>query len=133
MGKTFISTDGRDEITRVSRWINIRQNYNPRRNNSLWDYVTDGNGAHATSYDFNPASGLFLDYFQFNGRNYALEQFIRLDSVWCGCRGGITFQDGKTECYICAYDTDGNIYNPLYLELDDSGERVRLYTLKNAD
>lgn len=133
MGKQFIFTNPygeRETITRVSRWLMIRQNYNPRSNNSLWAYVMDGNGETPASDRFNPSEGLYLDYFNFNGRKYALDQFYRLESMFINSQNR-TFKDGRENVCICAVDAE-NYFNPLYLELDASGERVRLYSIETG-
>lgn len=111
-------------LIRVSRWIRIRQNYNPNKRNSLWYYVKDGNGWREGQPGYDPESGLFLDYFRFNGRNYALEQFISNSSAW---GYPIFFEDenGKTS-FISGYDSE-NYVNPLLIELDDCCEYVRCY------
>lgn len=117
----------RETITRVSRWISIKQNYNANKRNSLHYYISDGYGNKIDSPDFNRADGTFLDYFTFKSRNYAIEQFYRLDSMYIGSENRI-IKDGRETINICAVDVE-NYYNPLYLEIDESGERVRLYTI----
>ena len=82
--KTFYTKDGKNIVNRLSRWITIKQAYNVNRRNSLFDFSTDENGYKPGQDEYNPANGTFLDYFSFNGRKYAIEQFIALGSVWCG-------------------------------------------------
>ena len=111
--KQFRTVDGKNTVTRLSRWIQVKQNYNVNKRNSL--------------YEFSPANGTHLDYFRFNGRNYAIEQFIGLGSVWCGgAPYEFTDTDGKST-FIRAVDFYGDLYRPLYIELDEYGERVRVY------
>ena len=125
--KQFKTVDGKNTVTRLSRWIQIKQNYNVNKRNSLYEFSTDENGYKPGDSEYNPANGTYLDYFRFNGRNYAIEQFIALGSVWCG---GVPYEftdtDGKST-FIHAVDYYGDLYNPLYIELDECGERVRVY------
>lgn len=120
--KTIAANDGK-EIVRVSRWIKIRQNYNVSKRNSLYYYATDENGYREGQTNYNPENGLYLDYFKFNGRTYAIKQFYRMDYP-------IFFEneDGKIS-YIAGYDSE-NYYNPLLIEIDECGENVRLYEEK---
>ena len=122
--KKIVANDGHVLIRR-SRWIKIRHNYNPSKRNGMWDYVRDGYGRGEGSRDFDPASGLYLDYFRWNGANWAIERF---NSMY-GTMGAppIFFEDenGKTS-YISGYDSE-NYYNPILIELDDCGEYVRVY------
>ena len=130
MNKQFIYINRygeKETITRRSRWIQIRQNYNPNKRNALAYYITDGNGYHIHDKEFNRGEGLYLDYFKYRGRNYALSQFYRLESMMMSSENRI-LKDGKDTVIICAVDAE-NYYNPLYLELNETGEAVRLYTI----
>ena len=122
--KKIAASDGRTLIRR-SRWIKVRTNYNPSKRNSLWYYVNDGNGRREGQTGFDPSSGLYLDWFPWNGRKWAMEQFIALGGPWGGAP--ILFEDenGKTSC-IAGYDSE-NYYNPILIEVDDCGEYVRVY------
>ena len=122
--KTIAANDGK-EIVRISRWIKIRQNYNVSKRNSLYYYATDENGYREGQTNYNPENGLYLDYFKFNGRTYAIEHFYRMDYP-------IFFEneDGKTS-YIAGYDGE-NYYNPFLIEIDECGENVRLYEEKRV-
>ena len=125
--KQFKTVDGKNTVTRLSRWIQIKQNYNVNKRNSLYEFSTDENGYKPGDSEYNPANGTYLDYFRFNGRNYAIEQFITLGSVWCsGSPYEFTDTDGKST-FIHAVDFYGDLYNPLYIEVDECGERVRVY------
>ena len=79
--------DGKEHIdndhcfVRVSRWIKVKQNYSPNKNNKLWDYVVDSFGRHPYQENFDTSDGLYLDYFTHNGRNYALGQFYSFGSI----------------------------------------------------
>lgn len=122
--KKILANDGHVLIRR-SRWIKVRQNYRPNRRNSLWYYVTDGNGYREGQSNYDPSSGLFLDYFVWNGRKWAIGQFNSAS----GTMGipPIYFEndDGKTS-FIAGYDSE-NYYNPILIEIDDCGEHVRVY------
>lgn len=124
--KIITSKDGR-KYQRVSRWITHHTNYNPRQDNALWDYVCDGNGYHPYEEKFNPTEGLYLDYFRYKGKNYALDQFYALGGVWVGS-WPIEYDDGDGKSsYIGAIDMDGDMFHPLYLEVEEGCERIRLY------
>ena len=130
--KQFKTIDGKHTITRLSRWITIRTNYNASKRNSLYDYSTDENGYRPHQDEYNPAGGTYLDYFIFGGRTYAIEQFISLGSMWIGEQPyRFTDTDGEISS-VHAVDLDGCLYNPLYIEIDEYGERVRVYQVRRA-
>ena len=111
---------------RVSRWITVQHNYTPGKNNSLWDYVTDENGYKPYQEQFTPENGLFLDFFRWNGRTWAVEQFLALGNpFWCPVSYAYEDSSGKL-CYLSGVDNE-NIYNPIYVEFDECCERVRVY------
>lgn len=116
-----------NDIKRLSRWIEIKHNYNPSKRNSLWDYVTDGYGYHPYDDRFNPDEndGLFLDYFTWNGSTWALDQFLALGSVWWG-GAPIEYTENGEIHYISGVDGD-NYFNPIYIEFDEYCEHVRVY------
>ena len=125
--KKFTTIDGKHRLTRLSRWITIRTNYNASKRNSLYDYVMDGSGYHPYQDKYNPEDGTYLDYFRFNGRTYAIEQFVGLGSNACtGKPYQFVDSDGSITTVV-AVDFDGSYFNPLYLEFDEHGERVRVY------
>lgn len=113
------------EFRRLSRWITVRNNYSPSKRNGLWDYVRDGRGNSPGSKEFNPKDGLFLDWFRFNGRNYAIEQFLLLGSMCEPAYYVFTDKDGK-EHGLSGIDCE-NLYDPLYIETDEYCEKVRVY------
>ena len=127
--KEFRTVDGKYIVKRVSRWITVRQNYNVNRRNSLFEFSTDENGYKPYQEQYNPENGTFLDYFVFRGKPYAIEQFIALGSIW---RGGVPYEfidtDGKST-FIHAVDFSGDLYNPLYIELGEYGDQVRVYEI----
>lgn len=113
-------------LQRVSRWITIKQNYDPCKNNRLWDYVTDESGYYSYQDKFTPDNNLCLDYFRFNGRTYAINQFFAFGSI-ADCIGhSIGYIENDEKHYLAGYDSE-NYYNPLLIEIDEYGEKVRLY------
>ena len=121
--------DGTQEFYRVSRWIEVKHNYNPSKNNPLWCYVMDGYGYKPGDNKFDPENngGLFLDYFTWNGRTYAIEQFLALGNpFWCPETYSFEDTDGKTH-YLGGVDME-DYYNPIYVEFSDCCEQVRVYT-----
>ena len=118
--------NGTKTFKRVSRWIKVKQNYNPHTNNRLWDYVTDENGYKPYQDKFNRENGLFLDFFRWNGRTWAVNQFFVLGNpFYTGVSYSYEDENGK-ECYLSGIDSE-NIYNPIYIELDEYCENVRVY------
>ena len=99
-------------LKRVSRWITIRNEPITKRH-SLWYYA-----------EKDPAFSdecAYCSMFRWNGRMYAVNQFLS--------RYGLYGFDQKCEEYpafICGYDAE-NYYHPLLCEIDDCGERIRLY------
>ena len=125
--KEFTTLDGKRRLTRLSRWITVRTNYNANKRNSLYDYVMDGSGYYPYQDEFNPEEGTYLDYFIFNGRTYATAQFVGLGSNVCPGEP-YRFEDTDgTITTVSAVDFEGSFFNPLYLEIDEYGERVRVY------
>lgn len=126
MGREFTTKDGKNSFIR-SRWLNVKTAYNVTARHSLWDFVMDGNGNESHSKMFNPENGTFLDYFTYHGRKYAINQFVALGSVWCSCPPyEIIESDGKST-FIHAVDFSGDIWRPLYIEISEYGDAVRVY------
>ena len=121
--------DTRLKFERVSRWIKLKTNYNPTKKNALWDYVQDEMGYRTCQKDFNPDSDLFLDYFTFNGKNYALEQFIGIGSIADAIGHHEGYVENKTKHYLSGYD-EQDYFHPLFIEIDEYGEHVRCYRYK---
>ena len=128
--KPRITADNEHTVTRLSRWITIRTNYNVSKANSLYDYSTDENGYRPYQDGYDPTNGTYLDYFRFGGRTYAIEQFILLSSMWIGGRPYHFIDTDGTPASVIAVDMDGDLYDPLYIELDEYGERVRVYQVR---
>ena len=130
--KQFVTLDGEHTVTRLSRWITINTNYNVNERNSLYDYSTDENGYHPHQDGYDPTNGTYLDYFRYGGRTYAIEQFILLGSLWIGEKPYQFIDTDGTPRAVVAFDIDGCLYDPLYIELDEYGERVRVYSVRRV-
>lgn len=109
MSKIIIDDNNR-KYECVSRRINIHCDYVAKRH-SLAEYVDFSNS--------EDGKGL-LNWFRFHGEKYAIGQFMRLTTPYF-----FKDENGKTS-YLCGYDCE-NYYNPLLIEITDSGEYVRLY------
>ena len=122
--KEIVTKEGRT-LLRLSRWIKVQQGYNITPRHSLYDYCTDENGFYPGQSMFNPENGTFLDFFRFNGRKYAINQFI----IFGGCMGGYPpmweDEDGKIH-YLSGYDSE-DYYNPIMIESSEYCEYVRVY------
>lgn len=131
MNKTICDTDGwkpdgTQKFKRVSRWIKVRENYNPCRHNSLWNYVEDENGYKPYQNNFNSDNGLYLHYFKWNGKTWAIEQFLCLGNpFYMPVAYSYEDKNGKLN-YLSAVDGD-NYYNPIFVEFDEYCEHVRVY------
>lgn len=97
-------------IRRVSRWVRI-DNICITKRSRFWD-IADG----YTTYN----GVRTIDVFRYKDRLYPLNQFLRLSHPY-----SFTDTDGE-KSYISGYDSS-NYYNPLLIEICESGERVRLY------
>lgn len=110
----------------LSRWMKVKHNYSPSKRNPLWDYVSDGSGYKPYQEKFDPKDGLFLDYFTFKGRNYAIEQFLALGNPFFT---GVTYsyedKDGR-RYYLSGVDGE-DIFRPIYIECDEYLENVRVW------
>lgn len=98
-------------IKRVSRWISI-QNLDVTEKHSLYYYGEDIEDSKKRS----------VMAFRYNGRWYAVNQFIARFGMY-----GFDVNCKDYPSFISGYDGDGNIYNPLMCELDEYGEKIRLY------
>jgi len=125
--KVITCTDG-TKLRRISRWIKLKRNYWPNKRNSLWDYACDGYGYHPYQDKFDPSEGLYLDYFKFGGKTYALEQFFVLGGMWTGQPPYFYHDENGKLGHIGTVYMDGPIFGPaLYGEWDEYCEHVRLY------
>ena len=97
----------------ASRWIKIHNEVITSRS-KFWDY---GYPCDGINWDDNCRE---IDYFQYNGRKYPIDQFLRLTYP-------ILYEDkeGKSGV-IGGYDcTDW--YHPMLLEIHPDGEYVKLW------
>lgn len=122
--KEIVTNEGRT-LMRLSRWIKVRQEYNITPRHSLYDYCTDENGFYPGQSMFNPENGTFLDFFRFNGRKYAINQFIIFGGIMGGYPPMWEDEDGKIH-YLSGYDSE-DYYNPIMIEPSEYCEYVRVY------
>lgn len=111
--KTFTTTNGQ-QIKRVSRWIKVRQAYNITTRHNLHYY--------AEQLDENEN---VLDYFIYNGKKYAINQFFRFGTMFTPGTIPMFYENDKLY-YISGYDSE-NYYNPIMIELSECCESVRVY------
>lgn len=110
---------------RISDWIAVKHDYAPQKNDSLWSYVTDGDGYYPHEDRFEPEHGLFLDYFVFGGRRYAMNQFLLLNAMWAAVAFSYKDENGKPS-FLSGFDIE-DYFNPIHVEFDEDCEKVRLY------
>ena len=97
------------ELKKVSRWISVN-GMEVTKNHSLYCYGEDTENGKRYVYTF-----------RYNGRLYALDQFLN--------RFGMLGFDKECKEYpkfIIGYDGE-NYFNPLLIEIDECGEKVRLW------
>lgn len=113
-------------IKRVSRWIRLRTAYDITERHSLYDYCHSVlNGLSPMQDGFDNSLGNYLDYFVFNKRKYALDNFINRYVYRFGMLGLDSNCKDLPE-YIAGYEFDNN-YKPLMCELSSDGKYIRLY------
>ena len=107
-GKNYINADYTETYTRVSRWIKI--NYTiPRRDED----------------ESKP-------FFRHDGKRCFLDDFLRTGSPWsAGITSEITAADGEA-VNLAGYEADV-YYKPLFVEIDEGGEAVRLYRYEGSN
>ena len=119
--------DGVKTFYRVSRWIKVREKYNPGKNNRLWDFVEDENGYKPYQDSFSTENGLYLRYFVFRGKTYAIEQFYCLGNPFY-MPVSYYYEDNEGKyCYLSGIDMYGDLYKPIYIEMSECCEYVRVY------
>ena len=106
MSKILETSDGM-KVERVSKWIKIRASY-----------VTPKHRLHGYSDE-----GTLL-YFKYDGDRYALGQFMRFDFGPSAKK--MYVKDGKEDICLAGYDAT-EYYRPLMIEINSTGEAVRLY------
>ena len=106
------------EKWRAGRWHNIKYCEVKNKNNQLYDAVK----YQVERGDREPGDNL-IGYFNINGLK------VTLDDLYC--RYGFTMGfDLKCERYpkqINCYTDIQSIYNPVYCELDEYGEKLRVW------
>lgn len=122
--KEIVTKEGRT-LLRLSRWIKVQQGYNITPRHSLYDYCRDERGYQPGQSQFNPENGTFLDYFRFQGRKWAIGQFLLLGGMMGGYPIMWEDADGKLH-YLSGYDLE-NYYNPIMIEFSEACEYVRVY------
>lgn len=112
---------------RISGWLPRQTVYNPTSRHGLYYWRTDEYGYREYSEKFNPANGTYADGYKYKGMWLAVERFYALG---CAFLGGapyfVSANDGE-EVVIGGVDMDGNLFDPLYIEMDEYGENARLY------
>ena len=100
------------ELKRVSRWITVKNELITKKHN-LW-YYADKDSTFDERY-------AYVSCFRWNGRKYAINQFLARFGMF-----GLDKECNEYPAFISAYDCE-NYYNPLLMEMDEYGEKVRLY------
>lgn len=96
-------------IKRVSRWIKIETKMITKRSR-FWDY--------ADSYTEEDGKR-FINVFRFKNCWYCLDHFLRFSHP-------VSYTENEKKGFLSGYDST-NYYNPLEIEVHESGECVRLY------
>lgn len=125
MGKIYTDHDG-NKIERLSRWIKIHTLPVTKRH-SLYEYATDGSGHHPYNEHFDSTNGVLVDYFVFQGKQYALEQFLSTSSAWAGAWNPFYSEDDVDDYVILSGYEAEEYFNPLMIEVGEYGEFVRVY------
>lgn len=100
------------ELKRVSRWIRI-DSLEVTKKHSLYCYAGKDD-------EYNGKYTVLA--FRYKNRWYALEQFLSRFGIM-----GFDKDCKEYPAFISGYDGE-NYYNPLLMEMDEYGEKVRLYT-----
>ena len=102
---------------RCGKWQNIKYCVVKNKNNQLWDQLQE----EIERGDRIP-DDIGMSYFLINDKKYTLDNLL--------CRYGVMGFDMDCKNYpkqINCY-TDDNIFNPVYCELDEYGEKLRIWT-----
>ena len=107
-----------NSLWRCGRWHNIKYCVVKNKNNQLYDYVMDS----INRGDREPGD-MGIEYFEVDGMKYTLDDLY--------CRFGLLMGfDLKCERYpkqINCYSDKKSIYDPVYFELDEYGEKLRVW------
>lgn len=111
--REFTTTEGKT-LLRLSRWTRVHCDVVSKRH--PLHYYSEPDSEY-------PGKGI-LFWFRFNGKKYALDQFICMNGMWAT---PVMFEDetGKLN-YLSGYDSE-DYYNPIMIEVSDDGEHVRVY------
>lgn len=124
MGKIYTNSSG-DRIEQLSRWIKVHTIPVTKRH-SLYDYATDDCGRHPYQDNFDPGDGVLLDYFVYQGKQYALEQFLSTHSALGGWDPYYSANNVDDYVILSGYEAD-EYFHPLLIEIGAYGELVRVY------
>jgi len=124
--KTFYDKTGAT-FERISGWLPRQTVYNPTPRHSMYYWRMDENGYREYDKNFDPTNGTFVDGYKYKGMWLAVERFYALGCAFLGGTPFITTADDGEEVIIGGVDMDGNLFDPLYLEMDEYGEYGRLY------
>lgn len=108
MRRKTINTNNGATLERVSNWINVDFIHVAARNSLAMYADNDG----------------WLCAFKYRGKYYALEQFTRCGSYWMPVFYQWEEADGL---HFISGIQNNDYYTPLFAEVDDGGEAVRLY------
>lgn len=100
-------------LRRVSRWITIRV-FPVTARHRLYAYAEPSDMGR-------PDGEQLVSAFRFRGRWYAVNQFLSRYRIM-----GFDQNCAEYPEYISGYDAE-NYFSPLYCELSDNGEKIRLY------
>lgn len=115
MSKIITCNNG-TQFKRCSRWITIRTDYDITPRHSLYDQSDDcGDGEKCVSY------------IRHKGITIPTAQMVLLGSMACPADKPFIFKEKGETHTISAVDFWTDLYNPYYIELDQWGEKVRLY------
>ena len=71
-------------------------------------------------------------FFIFQGRRYYLDNFLRTSNAWTGTASEeITANDGE-KIRLAGYQAE-TFYKPLFIEIDEGGEAVRVYQYEGSE
>ena len=108
MNKRRVTTTDGHTMVCLSRWISI-QAITVTERHALSQYADDG----------------IVLCFRWQGRRYALGQFMRYGGPW-GPPVPPMWEEADGLHHIAGYDQD-DYYNPIQIELDDCCEAVRIW------
>jgi len=98
-------------LKRTTRWITI-QTIEVTKKHSLYCY----------GEKLEDSNKRIVNAFRYHNRWYAIGQFLSRFGIM-----GFDKDCKEYPAFISGYDGDGNIFNPMLCELDEYGEKIRLY------